>query len=117
MFRTLALTARAAIAVPNVAGAASTCSDRTPAAITPSAPASRKCQDAIAKAGAKFLKTQTKALPKCKPKQPAGACPLSPDTTKIEKAVTSAQTKIEMACGDDAAQTGLTSSYSDTTDQ
>src|SRR5262245_35739858 len=116
MSRTLALIALAALAVPQVAGAVATCDDRTPAAITIASSAGRKCQDAIAKAGAKFLGIQMKTLSKCKAKQPAGACPLATDTAKIEKAAAKAQLSITKQCGDDAAQAGLTSSYGSGTD-
>jgi parallel beta-helix repeat protein len=116
MTKRLALIALSAIAVPHVAGAAPTCADRTPAPITAAAPAGRKCQDAIAKAGAKFLGSKIKTLAKCKAKQPAGACPLATDTLKIEKAAAGAATMIAKACGDDAAQAGLTSSYGAGTD-
>jgi len=116
MSRTLALMALATLAVPHVAGAAATCDDRTPAAITIATSAGRKCQDAIAKAGAKFLGTQLKTLSKCKAKQPAGSCPLATDTAKIEKAAAKAQLSITKQCGDDTAQAGLTSSYASGTD-
>ena len=114
--RTLALIALTALAIPQMAGAAPTCDDRTPGAITVAPSGSRKCQDAIAKAGAKFLGTQMKTLSKCQAKQPAGACPLATDTAKIEKAAAKAQTSIAKQCADDAAQAGLTSSYGSGTD-
>jgi parallel beta-helix repeat protein len=109
------LAALAAVAVsaatPMETRAAVTCSDRTAAAITSVAAESRACQEAIAKESAKFLKTKMKTLAKCRTKQDAGACPTTGDTDKIHEAAVKATEGIAAACGDDAAQAGLTSSY------
>jgi len=71
MSRSLGVIVLGELAVPHAAGAAATWDDRTPAAITVAAPASRKCQDTIAKAGTKYLGSRPKALSKCKLKSPA----------------------------------------------
>jgi hypothetical protein len=71
MSRSRALIVLGALAVPHAASAAATCDDRTPATITIAAPASRKCQDTIAKAGAKYLGSKLKVLSKCKLNSPA----------------------------------------------
>jgi parallel beta-helix repeat protein len=92
------------------------CPDRAPAAITVPTEAGEKCQQAIAKEGAKFLKTKTGALAKCLLKSPAGTCPTAADTEKVESAALKASEKIAKACGEDAAQAGLTSSYAALTD-
>lgn len=116
MFRSLALIVLGALAVPHAAHAAATCSDRTPASITVAAAASRKCQDTIAKAGAKYLGSKLKALSKCKLKAAAGTCPSADDTTKIEKAAAASAAKISKDCGTDSVQAGLASSYASLTD-
>jgi parallel beta-helix repeat protein len=92
------------------------CPDRVPAPITSVAAGARKCQEAIAKEAATFLKLQMTQLANCRLKQPAGTCPTSKETEKIEKAAIKATDKIAKACGDDAAQSGLTSSYASGTD-
>jgi parallel beta-helix repeat protein len=117
MSRSLALIVLGALSVPHAAGAAATCADRTPASITVAAPASRKCQDTIAKAGAKFLGSKLKTLSKCKLKSPAGSCPTADDTAKIKKAADSAAATISKDCGTDSAQAGLSSSYASLTDE
>jgi parallel beta-helix repeat protein len=95
---------------------APTCPDRTPIQITAPTASGEKCQKAIAKEGAKFLKTKTSALSKCLLKSPAGSCPAAADTAKIELAALKASDKIAKACGDDAAQAALVSSYNTSTD-
>jgi hypothetical protein len=104
MLKRFALVVLGALAVPQVAGAVAACPDRTPAAITAAAADSVKCQDTIAKAGAKFLKTKLKKLAKCKLTQPAGSCPTTTDTLKIEKVAASAAAKIAKKCGDAGAR-------------
>lgn len=115
--RSLLVSALAALLVPQAAYAV-TCADRTPATITKVAPAALKCQEKIASEGAKFLKAKMKALADCRAnkKNPAGSCPTSKDVDKIQKAVAKATANIAKACGDDAAQAGLTSSYASLTD-
>jgi len=88
-----------------------TCPDRTPTAITSVAAGSLKCQDTIAKAGAKYLKTQLKTLAKCQLAGPAGSCPTADDTAKIEKEAGKGAEKIAKDCVGTAVG-GLTSSYS-----
>jgi parallel beta-helix repeat protein len=87
------------------------CPDRTPLPITAPAAASVKCQQAIAKEGARFLKTKTSALSKCLQKSAPGSCPAAADVAKTEQAAQKAAAKIAKACGDDAVQSGLSSSY------
>jgi parallel beta-helix repeat protein len=108
----------AAGAAPALAGngAPPTCADRAPAAISAPTDAGLKCQQAIAKNGAKFLKTKTAALSKCLLRSAPGSCPTAADTAKIEGAAVKAAEKIAKACGDDAAQAGLASSYKDLAD-
>jgi parallel beta-helix repeat protein len=115
--RSLLLSALAALLLPQAASAA-TCADRTPAAITTVAPVALKCQEKIASEGAKFLKAKLKALAGCRAskKNPTGSCPTAKDVEKIEKAAATATASIAKACGDDAAQAGLTSSYASLTD-
>ncbi len=98
------------------AGAAVSCPARTPAAITLAADGSQKCQATIAKEGTKFLKAKLKILAKCKLKNPAGSCPTVADQGKIQAAANKAAGKIGSACGDDAVQAGLSSSYANETD-
>jgi parallel beta-helix repeat protein len=105
----------AALALAPAAQAVVTCSGRTPAAITLGAADSQSCQDTIAKAGRKFLKTKLKVLGKCKLGGSAD-CPTADDQAKINGAITKAVEKIAAACADDAAQAGLSSSYADETD-
>ena len=62
------------------------CPDRTPRRSPLPGEAGEKCQQAIAKEGAKFLKTKTSTLSKCLLKSAPGACPAANDTTKIEQA-------------------------------
>ena len=78
----------ALVTLPVAAGAAVPCLDRTPAVITAPPLASAKCQEAIAKAGGKFMKAKVKTLAKCKLKNPAGTCPLPEEKAKIELAAT-----------------------------
>jgi parallel beta-helix repeat protein len=106
----------ALVTLPVVAGAAISCPDRAPAAVTAPPLASAKCQEAIAKAGGKFLKTKLKELAKCKLAGPAGACPSAAATLKIQTAATKGAQSIAKACLTDAVQDGLTSSYGDLTD-
>jgi parallel beta-helix repeat protein len=106
----------ALVSLPIHAGAATTCSDASPKPITSVPATSLKCQEAIAKAGGKFMKTKLKALAKCKLKFPASSCPSAADTLKIETTATKAALTISKACALDAAQDGLTSSYGDGTD-
>ncbi|MFQ5514710.1 MAG: parallel beta-helix domain-containing protein [Myxococcota bacterium] len=91
------------------------CPDRTPTPISAAAAASLKCQKAIAKRGAKFLKAKVKALSKCRLKRPAGACPDPGTTLKIQEAAMKAGAKIAKLCADDATQAGLASSYASLT--
>jgi hypothetical protein len=113
----LTLIALSAIVILPFGASAQTCPDRTPAAITAPPIGSAKCQEAIAKAGSKFVKTKLKALAKCKLKSPAGTCPTAADTLKIETAATKSAQKIAKDCLDDAVQGGLTSTYGDGTDE
>ena len=75
-------------AAPGLAGngAAPACSDRAPDPITAPTAAGEKCQQAIAKEGAKFLKSKTSTLSKCLLKSAPGTCPAAADTAKIEQA-------------------------------
>lgn len=98
------------------AEAAVTCEDRAPAPIFAPAAASQACQNAIAKAGEKFLSAELKTLGKCKLKQAAGNCPTAKDREAIDKAVAQAVATISAACSDDAVQAGLSSSYKDESD-
>ena len=111
--RSLLVSALAVAVMPGAAHAALTCANRTPAPITSVAPAALKCQEKIASEGAKFLKAKMKTLAGCRAnaKVPTGSCPTAKDTEKIEAAATKAAAAIAKACGDDAAQAGLTSSY------
>jgi parallel beta-helix repeat protein len=106
-------------APPSFAGTAGpfNCQDRTPRAITLPGDAGEKCQQAIAKEGAKFLKAKTSTLSKCMLKSAPGACPAASDTTKIEQAATKASEKIAKACADDASQQALGSKYANVTDE
>ena len=115
--RILLASALAALVLPQAAYAV-TCADRTPAAITTVAPAALKCQEKIASEGAKFLKAKMKALAGCRAnkKNPTGSCPTAKDVEKVEKAAATATANIAKACGDDAAQAGLASSYASLTD-
>jgi len=116
MSRVLAVVVFGALVVPQAVFAEVNCADRTPSAITLAAADSRKCQDTIAKAGAKFLKAQMKTLSKCQLKQPAGSCPTTDDTDKINKAADKAASSINKVCGTDSVQAGLSSSYAAGTD-
>jgi hypothetical protein len=103
----LVLIALSALAtLPVAAGAAVSCPDRTPAAVTKVTPASAKCQDGIAKAGAKFVKTKLKALAKCKLVGPVSACPSAADTLKIQTAAIKVSQSIGKACLIDSVQDG-----------
>ena len=115
--RRLLLAALAALVIPEAAQAV-VCEDRTPAAITTVAPAALKCQEKIALEGAKFLKAKMRALAGCRvnKKVASGGCPTAKDVEKIEKAAATATANIAKACGDDAAQAGLTSTYASLTD-
>ena len=107
----------AAWAAPALAGApAPACPDRTPRSISAPSAAGLKCQQAIAKESAKFLKSKTSTLSKCLLKSAPGTCPSAADTAKIEQAALKATAKIANACGDDAAQAGLASAYNTLTD-
>lgn len=106
-----------ALLIAPAANAAVTCTARTPAAITRPAAGSQKCQDTIAKEGEKFLKAKLKVLAKCKMTGASGSCPTAADTTAIEAAATKGAAKIAKACGDDAVQAGLASSYNAETDE
>lgn len=101
-------------ASPALAGVAGpfSCPDRAPLAVTAPAPAASKCQKAISKESAKFVKTKTKTLSKCLLKSAPGSCPSAQDVTKIEKAALKASDKIAKSCADDARQAALASSYS-----
>src|SRR5262245_46341106 len=99
----------ALVLLPVGARAAVSCPDRTPAAVTAPPLTSAKCQDAIAKAGGKFMKTKLKALAKCKLVGPAGACPTPDVTLKIQKAANKSAESIAKNCIDDTIQGGLTS--------
>jgi parallel beta-helix repeat protein len=114
--RRLVLAALAVIFIQGAAYAAEPCSDRTPAAITSVAEVARKCQETIAREGGKFLRAKMIQLSKCNLNEPIGTCPTSKVTEKIEKAAMKAAEKIGLACGDDAAQGGLNSSYALGTD-
>lgn len=102
-------------ALPSLAAAA-TCPDRAPAPITSATAAGLDCQEAIAKAGAKYLKAKLKTLSKCQANSEPGECPTAADTAKIEKAAAKAVLAINKACGADTAQAGLASSYAGLTD-
>lgn len=115
MRRSLVLIAVGALIAPQVAGAA-VCPDLAPGPITAASTASIKCQDAIAKAGAKYIGAKLKTLAKCRQSQPHGTCPTAADVAKIDKAAASAAASIAKACGTDAAQAGLASSYNAGTD-
>lgn len=110
------MTLAAAAIGPRVAAAAAVCPDRTPVAVTSVATGSLKCQQQIGKSGAKYLKTKLKAHAKCNLKAPPGTCPSATDTAKMEGTAAKEALKIAKACGDDAAQGGLTSSYAAGTD-
>jgi parallel beta-helix repeat protein len=112
MLRSVVVVTLAVLAAPIGAGAALTCPDRTPATITAAAAGSLKCQDAIAKAGAKFIAAKLKIRSKCKLSQPSGACPTATDTDKEHKAAVAAAASITKACGDNTIRAGLSSSYS-----
>jgi parallel beta-helix repeat protein len=104
-------------ATPVLAGdGAPACPDRAPDPITAPTAAGEKCQQAIAKEGAKFLKSKTSTLSKCLLKSAPGTCPTAADTAKIEQAAQKSTDKIAKACGDDAAQAGLSTSYNTLTD-
>lgn len=108
----------AALAAPALAGKTGpVCPDRAPDPIIAPTAAGEKCQQAIAKEGAKFLKSKTSTLSKCLLKSAPGSCPAAADTAKIEQAAIKATEKITKACGDDAAQAGLASSYQAETDE
>jgi parallel beta-helix repeat protein len=112
----LTLIALSALVILPVGAGAAPCPDRTPAAVTAPPLASAKCQDAVAKAGGKFMKTKLKTLAKCKLKNPAGSCPTADDKLKIETAATKGAQSITKSCLDDTVQDGLTSTYGDLTD-
>ena len=105
------------VCAPALAGSAPTCPDRVPKAISAPSQAAGACQKAIAKEGAKFLKTKTSALSKCLLGSAPGACPSAADVAKVEEAALKATGKISNACGDDAAQAALASSYNTLTDE
>jgi parallel beta-helix repeat protein len=105
-----------ALATAATSARAVTCADRAPAPIFAPAAEGQACQNAIAKAGEKFLAAKLKTLGKCKLKQPAGSCPTAKDASSIAKAVNQAMATISKACADDTAQAGLSSSYADETD-
>jgi len=107
----------AAWAAPAVAGGGHPCPDRAPALITAPEPAGATCQRAIAQQGAKFLKKKTAALAKCLRKEAPGACPTAGVTASVEQAALKAAEKIAAACGDDAAQAALASSYGELSDE
>ncbi|MGH7790659.1 MAG: right-handed parallel beta-helix repeat-containing protein [Candidatus Binatia bacterium] len=98
------------------AHAAVTCSPRTPAAIAAPAAAGQECQDAIAKAGLKYIKYRLNQLAKCKLEAPVSSCPNAEFQIKLDKARIKAERAINKACGADTAQAGLSSSYSALTD-
>jgi len=106
-------------AAPALAGNAGgfSCPDRTPLAVTAPGEAASKCQQAISKESAKFLKTKTQTLSKCLAKSAPGSCPSAQDTGKIEQAALKASDKIASACADDASQTALGSSYAELQDE
>jgi parallel beta-helix repeat protein len=101
----------ACVILPAGAGGVVSCPNRTPAAVTAPPAGSAKCQDAIAKAGGKFMKAKLKTLAKCKLAGPAGNCPTTNDKLKIEGAALKSAESIAKACIADAVQGGLTSSY------
>jgi parallel beta-helix repeat protein len=98
------------------AQAAFSCPDRSPAQILGVPSGSQKCQDAMVKAGTKYLKALQIALGKCKLKQPTGTCPDQKAQDKIDKAVLKAEEAIAKQCAPDAAQAGLSSAYASRTD-
>jgi parallel beta-helix repeat protein len=104
---------------PAFAGASGpfACEERTPRAITVPGAAGEKCQQAISKEGAKFLKTKTAALSKCLLKSAPGVCPEPKDVTKMEQAAAKASEKIAKACADDASQQALGNAYATVTDE
>jgi parallel beta-helix repeat protein len=108
----LVLFAAALAASASAGNGGPACPDRTPLPIAAPGDAGAACQKAIAKEGAKFLKTKTSALSKCLLKQPTGACPTAADVAKVEQAAQKAAAGIAKKCGDDAAQAALASSYS-----
>jgi parallel beta-helix repeat protein len=93
------------------------CEDRTPRAITVPGDAGAKCQQAISKEGAKFLKTKTSTLSKCMLKSAPGACPAPDDVAKMEQAAAKASEKIAKACAEDASQQALGNAYATITDE
>jgi parallel beta-helix repeat protein len=102
-------------AVPSLATAA-TCPDRTPATITHASSGSLACQEAIARAGARFLKFRIKTLSRCLRSGAPGTCPTANDTVRIEKVAAKAAAAIATACASDSVQAGLGSSYAGETD-
>lgn len=114
--RRIVLAAVAVLFAQQAAHAAVSCPDMTPAAISSVSAAGRKCQETVAREGWKFLKAKMTHLSNCKLKNGPGVCPTSKEVEKIEKAALKAQDKIADACGDDAAQGGLVTSYGDLTD-
>jgi parallel beta-helix repeat protein len=106
----------ASFVVASAAQAVVSCPERSPAGVFAVAADSLKCQDAIAKEGAKYIAAKLKALSKCKLKAPTGTCPDTKTTEKIDKARNKTVAKITKACGADAAQAGLSSSYASLTD-
>jgi parallel beta-helix repeat protein len=111
------VSAIAVLSMP-AAALAAVCEDRAAAPITTVPTPALKCQEKIALEGAKFLRAKMKTLSACKvnKKVAAGGCPTAKDLEKIEKAAATAAANIAKACGDDAAQAGLGSSYASLTD-
>jgi parallel beta-helix repeat protein len=106
-------------AAPALAGGGGpfNCPDRTPRAIFAPGADAEKCQKAISKEGAKFVKTKTSALSKCLLKSEPGDCPAADDVAKIEQAAQKSSEKIAKACADDAAQQALGSAYGTSADE
>lgn len=99
------------------AAQAVTCETRTPAAIALAAAGAQKCQDTIAREGAKFIAKHQKLLSKCKQKEAAGSCVGTAIDFATSELQSKAMAKIEKACADDAVQAGLSSSYGDESDE
>ncbi len=114
--RRFAIALAAVLLAPGASPAAVSCPDRMPAAIMPVAATGRACQETIARESAKFLKAKMAKLSKCLLKASLGECPSAKDAAKLDQAAMKAAAKIAAACGDDAAQAGLSSSYASETD-
>jgi parallel beta-helix repeat protein len=100
------------VVAPTAASAVVSCPDRVPLAIVAAGTDAVGCQRTIAKEGQKFVKTKMKALGKCLFKEPVGSCLATGDADqKVRDAALKAAEKIAKACGDDAVQGALTSSY------